>query len=370
MDGMVQLFSVLSSRGELDVTTGRDPGSGPIRCWMADLERKRNAVTSNVSLFFFLGQNQGLNALAALQAQQAAGFGGSGVNSGNRSPSLMQTNPLARWFSPDLLSQAAGSGQMPSLPALSSQKILSLEELERMHASPVSHWTRCSSPRFPERSRKCVREKERDWSFSLFFFSRFFLWLMRLLSVDPTQADGKKWKGTRDADHFSCDTMWVGVESGASFSSRLANSWLSGTVRLGLDDRPAATETVSSSLLFFPFSITFRVLFVCLFLYLFSPHLRCIFVLRYHLWFFLHCDAAKSSLSFLLISSFRLSIPFLLSAALSGRPLHFFHFAIPFLVWRKQWWFTRLRFLLNPSPPPPPSWSRAPSTHPLRIMII
>ena len=94
---------------------------------------------SNVSLFFFLGQNQGLNALAALQAQQAAGFGGSGVNSGNRSPSLMQTNPLARWFSPDLLSQAAGSGQMPSLPALSSQKILSLEELERMHASPVSH---------------------------------------------------------------------------------------------------------------------------------------------------------------------------------------------------------------------------------------
>lgn len=72
-----------------------------------------------------VGQNQGLNAL---------------LYGGNISPNLLQGggNPLARWFSPEMLSQA-GSGQMPSLPTHSNQKILSLEELERLHTSPMSH---------------------------------------------------------------------------------------------------------------------------------------------------------------------------------------------------------------------------------------
>ena len=76
-----------------------------------------------------------MNALAALQQQ---GFGSGGSGGGNRSPNMMQQgNPLARWF-PDMLSQA-GSGQMPNLPPMPNQKILSLEELERMHTSPMSH---------------------------------------------------------------------------------------------------------------------------------------------------------------------------------------------------------------------------------------
>lgn len=79
-----------------------------------------------------LGQAQSLNALAALQ-QQTLG--------GNRSPNMLQggmSNPLSRWFPPEILSQA-GSGQMPALPPMPNQKILSLEELERLHTSPMSH---------------------------------------------------------------------------------------------------------------------------------------------------------------------------------------------------------------------------------------
>lgn len=76
------------------------------------------------------GQAQGLNALAALQQQAYAG---------NRSPNMLQGgNPLARWFPPEILSQA-GSGMMPNLPPMPNQKILSLEELERLHTSPMSH---------------------------------------------------------------------------------------------------------------------------------------------------------------------------------------------------------------------------------------
>ncbi len=45
-------------------------------------------------------------------------------------------NPLSRWFPPEILSQAGG--QMP-LPPMPNQKIMSLEELERMHTSPMSH---------------------------------------------------------------------------------------------------------------------------------------------------------------------------------------------------------------------------------------
>jgi len=75
-------------------------------------------------------QAQGLNALAALQQQ---------AYSGNRSPNMLQGgNPLARWFPPEILSQA-GSGMMPNLPPMPNQKILSLEELERLHTSPMSH---------------------------------------------------------------------------------------------------------------------------------------------------------------------------------------------------------------------------------------
>ena len=71
-----------------------------------------------------------MNAFAALQ-QQAFG--------GNRSPNMLQGgNPLSRWFPPEILSQA-GSGQMPTLPPMPNQKIFSLEELERLHTSPMSH---------------------------------------------------------------------------------------------------------------------------------------------------------------------------------------------------------------------------------------
>lgn len=49
---------------------------------------------------------------------------------------LQANNPLARWFPPEILSQAA---QMPALPQMANQKIFSLEELERLHASPMSH---------------------------------------------------------------------------------------------------------------------------------------------------------------------------------------------------------------------------------------
>lgn len=68
-----------------------------------------------------------MNALAALHQQY----------SGNRSPNMIQGgNPLSRWFPPEILSQAGG--QMP-LPPMPNQKIMSLEELERMHTSPMSH---------------------------------------------------------------------------------------------------------------------------------------------------------------------------------------------------------------------------------------
>lgn len=81
---------------------------------------------------FVLGQAQSLSALAALQQQTL---------SGNRSPIMHQggvNNPLSRWFPPEIFSQA-GSGQMPALPPMPNQKILSLEELERLHTSPMSH---------------------------------------------------------------------------------------------------------------------------------------------------------------------------------------------------------------------------------------
>lgn len=48
------------------------------------------------------------------------------------------SNSLSRWFPPEIFSQA-NSGQMPTLPPMPSQKILSLEELERLHTSPMSH---------------------------------------------------------------------------------------------------------------------------------------------------------------------------------------------------------------------------------------
>jgi hypothetical protein len=51
---------------------------------------------------------------------------------------LQGGNSLSRWFPPEIFSQA-GSGQMPTLPPMPSQKILSLEELERLHTSPMSH---------------------------------------------------------------------------------------------------------------------------------------------------------------------------------------------------------------------------------------
>lgn len=83
----------------------------------------------------FVGPTQGLNALAAMQQQQQQqqqSFGG------NRSPNMLQgSNPLSRWFPPEIFSH--GSGQMPNLPPMPNQKILSLEELERLHTSPLSH---------------------------------------------------------------------------------------------------------------------------------------------------------------------------------------------------------------------------------------
>lgn len=82
----------------------------------------------------FRGPTQGINgmnALAAMQQQQQA--------FGNRSPNMLQGgNPLSRWFPPEIFSQA-GSGQMPNLPPMPNHKILSLEELERLHTSPLSH---------------------------------------------------------------------------------------------------------------------------------------------------------------------------------------------------------------------------------------
>ena len=70
-----------------------------------------------------------MNALTALHQQY----------SGTRSPNnvIQGGNPLSRWFPPEILSQAGG--QMPNLPPMPNQKILSLEELERMHTSPMSH---------------------------------------------------------------------------------------------------------------------------------------------------------------------------------------------------------------------------------------
>ena len=76
-----------------------------------------------------------MNALAAMQQQQQQ----QQQAFGNRSPNMLQGgNPLSRWFPPEIFSQA-GSGQMPNLPPMPNHKILSLEELERLHTSPLSH---------------------------------------------------------------------------------------------------------------------------------------------------------------------------------------------------------------------------------------